>query len=199
MAYRNDSVNRKRHRIKSNERRALDILLYGDPDTPAESFEEHLCRLPQRHATFVRNVVSGKPGNESYTLAGFTGNSRSAQVGASQLLKRPAVAAAIKQGRVEAAKNAKYELEDMVRELNDVAQFAQDTGNATAYARAVELKGKALGLLIDRQDIRMNQTVDMTGLLIEANQRVKLLPPADAEDATLVPPLVLPQVEKTPA
>jgi Terminase small subunit len=170
-----------------NKQARVNELLYGAPTTKPVTFADHLVQLSQRNAIFVRNIVSGKTAIESYmAIAGTTRNRESAAVQATRLLKRPEIAEAIQQGRKEAAADAQYELKDLVEELNSVANFAKETKNATAYARAVELKAKALGLLIDRQDIRVNQTVDLTGLLLEATNRVKLIDAQVVNDAPLL-------------
>lgn len=72
-----------------------------------------------------------------------------------KLLKTPQVAAALKAVRAEMAKRAEYGMDQLIGELNDAAAFAIETENATALVRARELKAKALGLLVDRMDLRM--------------------------------------------
>lgn len=163
----------------SNNIDVMNKLLYGDAPLNPQTYEEHLRALRPRYANFVRNVVAGQTQIDAYLNAGFKASRNSAQTTSSTLLNRPEVAAAIKQGRVEAAKESKYELEELVAELNDVAQFARDTKNATAYARAVELKAKVLGLLVERSQVNVNQTVDLTGLLLDGYERVKSLGPAE--------------------
>lgn len=72
-----------------------------------------------------------------------------------KLLRQPDVAAALKAVRAEMAKRAEYGMDHLIVELNEAAAFAIETENATALVRARELKAKALGLLVDRMDMRI--------------------------------------------
>lgn len=74
-----------------------------------------------------------------------------------KLLKQPVIAAALRAVRAEMAKRAEYTMDRLVGELDEAAQFAIETENATALVRARELKAKALGLLVDRMDLRVQQ------------------------------------------
>jgi hypothetical protein len=73
---------------------------------------------------------------------------------ASSFMKVPAVAAAIAAARNALAVEGEFNLKALMRELQDGALFARETGNATALARFTELKAKACGLLIERIDQR---------------------------------------------
>jgi len=55
------------------------------------------------------------------------------------------------------ARRAEYGMDQLIGELNEAADFAVKTENATALVRARELKAKALGLLVDRMDMRIQQ------------------------------------------
>lgn len=74
-----------------------------------------------------------------------------------KLLRQPNVAAALKAVRAEMARRAEYGMDQLIGELNEAADFAVKTENATALVRARELKAKALGLLVDRMDLRVQQ------------------------------------------
>jgi len=98
-----------------------------------------------------------------------------------QLLNVPAVAAAVVKVRAEMARRAEYGMDRLITELDEAAAFAISTENATALVRARELKGKALGLLVDRMDMRVQQIpfrIEINTLLpaIEAKP-----PPAGAQ------------------
>ena len=74
-----------------------------------------------------------------------------------RLLRQPHVAAALIAVRAEMARRAEYGMDQLIGELNEAADFAVKTENATALVRARELKAKALGLLVDRMDMRIQQ------------------------------------------
>jgi uncharacterized MAPEG superfamily protein len=74
-----------------------------------------------------------------------------------KLLKKPEIAAALRAVRAEMAKRAEYGMDALIVELDAAADFAIETENATALVRARELKAKALGLLVDRMDLRVQQ------------------------------------------
>lgn len=72
-----------------------------------------------------------------------------------KLLKTPQVVAALAAVRAEMAKRAEYSMDRFVSEIDEAAEFAIKTENATALVRARELKAKALGLLVERIDARV--------------------------------------------
>lgn len=72
-----------------------------------------------------------------------------------KISRNPAVAEAIRVVRAELARRQVYDLDRLVMDLDAAADFAVKTENATALVRARELKGKALGLLVDRIDARV--------------------------------------------
>lgn len=62
-------------------------------------------------------------------------------------------------GKVEAARakiQAKgvYNLEKAMREADDAIEFARSTKNANAYVKAVELKSKLNGLLVEKHEVK---------------------------------------------
>jgi hypothetical protein len=93
----------------------------------------------------AKAVVASGYGGKAPRMAGW------------RLERRPEIAAAIKTVREALAERSKYTLDKLVADLDDAAEFARQTSNATALVRARELKGKALGLLVDRLDARVQQ------------------------------------------
>jgi hypothetical protein len=59
--------------------------------------------------------------------------------------------------RGDLAKRAAYNFDKFMNELDKAIDFAINTKNATAYVRAVELKGKSSGHLVERVDQRVAQ------------------------------------------
>ena len=90
--------------------------------------------------------------------------------------KIPAVAEAVRVVRAELARRGTYDLGKLIVDLDDAADFAIKTENATALVRARELKGKALGLLVDRADVRVQQIP----FRIEIHTALPVLPPIES-------------------
>ncbi len=111
-------------------------------------------RLP-RHQRFVAFYCAGATAAEA--MVAINSRTHNPAQSARQLLRKPAIAQAVKTIREAMAKRAQYGQDDLVGELDAAAGFARETKNATAYVRAIELKGKALGLLVDRVDARVQQ------------------------------------------
>lgn len=128
---------------------------YLPAPTPAQ-----LRRVSLRSVRMQRFVehylvpVDGKfNGAEAARKAGY--EARTANRTAVRLLKIPAVRAAIDAARAEAAAASSYTVEKCMDELGTAMEFAYKTDNASAYVRAVELRGKLSGHLVDRVDARV--------------------------------------------
>lgn len=121
--------------------------------------------LNPRQAAFVANYLKMGDGQAAATAAGFP--KASAKQRAYDLLhNNKVVMAAVAKARNAVAKKSEYNLERLMDELNDGADFARETGNATALARFTELKAKAMGLLIERIDQRQvgSFEINITGI-----------------------------------
>lgn len=103
-----------------------------------------------RHQTFVALYCSGMGLEAASLAAGYKSPDHPRK-----LLKTPAVVEALKAVRIAMAKRAEYGMDRFITEIDEAAQFAIKTENATALVRARELKAKALGLLVDRIDARV--------------------------------------------
>ncbi len=104
--------------------------------------------LNPKQAKFVELYLSSGNARASATQAGF------APTYAQELVKVPAVKAAIDLANKSSIQKGIYNSEKLMSELNEYLLFARDTGNATAAARLIELKAKHMGLLIERLDVR---------------------------------------------
>lgn len=94
-------------------------------------------------------------------------------------MKKPPVAKAIEETPKKGRDMAAYGLVEAMKEADDVIAFTKMKGNAMAYCKAVELRAKLSGLLVERVEIA---TVDLTGALAAAERRV-----IDVTVGTLVP------------
>lgn len=103
---------------------------------------------------FALYFAAGMNRNEAAVAAGY---SKGARDHGHKLMRRPEITEAVRIVRAEMAKRAQYDMDKLVADLDEAADFAKQTENATALVRARELKGKALGLLVDRVDARVQQ------------------------------------------
>lgn len=95
---------------------------------------------------FISHYLSGKGGAESAVAAGYTPSN--ARHRAYEMLNQdPLVMAAIKDAQEKLRKEANFNAEKAMDELNEAMKFARETKNATALARCIELRAKLAGLL----------------------------------------------------
>ena len=113
-----------------------------------------LSALTPQHVTFITAVAGGAKPGDAYAAAGYTASRKNAASGAYRLLSDPEVSNALNFLKADLAKRAAYDFDAFIQELDAAIAFAKKTENATAYVRAVELKGKASGHIIDRVDQR---------------------------------------------
>ena len=92
--------------------------------------------------------------------------------------------------RDEVRKATARTVADIDAELEGVVQHALAVGNATAHARAIEIRAPLHGLLIDRAQIQVqHQTLGLSG----ARERAQRVRPLDVIDVTPIEPKMLPE------
>lgn len=102
---------------------------------------------------FVDAYVKTRVGTTAACSAGLT--KKSALSSGSRLKKDPEVAKAINDAEKLSPTAAAYNLEKAMVEAEEAKQFAEQTSNANAYVKAIELKAKLAGLLEDKSKIPM--------------------------------------------
>ncbi len=107
---------------------------------------------PKKEAFALEYIRTGAA-KASAIAAGYS--PKSAQSAAGRLLQDPHVKSFLDAARERSVAVAQYTASAAMRELDNVIAFAMKTNNANAYAKAVELKMKQSGLLIDRTDMRV--------------------------------------------
>lgn len=123
--------------------------------TLSAEVQQALAKLPTKKAAFVLNVAAGMLPADALLKAGWQMTRLVAGSTASRLLREDeAVKDAVAAIKADMAKRAEYDFDKFIAEMNDAMQFAKDTKNATALVRAVELKGKASGHIVERVDQR---------------------------------------------
>ncbi len=105
-------------------------------------------------AKFVAEYLKHGDGAAAARASGYTGKSPKSK--AYQLLHTcENVKSAIADARKALVTQGKYNLIKAMEEADDVIAFAKEHKNPNAYVKAVELKAKLNGLLIERHDMKM--------------------------------------------
>ncbi len=141
-------------------------LLDTTPETPAPDsgssppqfsaeVQQALAGLSTKYAKLVTNVAAGMLIADAAMDAGFAGTRQVAGSAAARVLREnESVKDALNLIKADLAARAEYKFDKFIAELDEAIAFAIKTENATAYVRAVELKGKASGHIVDRVDQR---------------------------------------------
>jgi phage terminase small subunit len=109
-------------------------------------------KLTPKQKAFVREYKkNGGNGTQAAINAGYS--EESARAISSENLTKPYIQEALKQEEKKLQEKYEYTIDDMVRELDDVKMKADAEQNRQAQIKAIELKGKAFGLFVDRQEI----------------------------------------------
>lgn len=110
-------------------------------------------KLTPKQATFVAEYLKDSNGTRAAIAAGYS--PRNARHQAWELLhKQPSVVEALEETRKASAKKAEYNLDTAMKEAEEAIEFSKNTKNANAYVKAVELRTKLNGLLIEKHDVR---------------------------------------------
>lgn len=106
-------------------------------------------KLTPKQKAFVREYkANGGNGTQAAINAGYS--EESARAISSENLTKPYIQEALKQEEKKLQEKYEYTIDDMVRELDDVKMKADSEQNRQAQIKAIELKGKAFGLFVDK-------------------------------------------------
>ncbi|MCZ6848413.1 MAG: terminase small subunit, partial [Alphaproteobacteria bacterium] len=114
-------------------------------------------RWNQKKFLFVEAILTGETGAEAARQAGYS--PRNASGRAHELMKDPLVVAELEKRREVIRAENDYTREKAMDELEATMTFARETKNAGALAKAVELRAKLAGHLIERRDVRQAQVI----------------------------------------
>ncbi len=109
-------------------------------------------RWNTRKELFVEALITGVSGAEAARRAGY--RESNARGRASALLKDPLVQEELERRRTALREMTAYDVGHAMGELDSCMEFARETKNAGALAKAIELRTKLSGLLIERRDVR---------------------------------------------
>jgi len=141
---------------------SIDDLLGDAPpkNVPAPSqhsaeVQQALAALPTKKAKFVLNVAAGMVPADALVEAGWECSRKTATSTAGRLLREDEqVKDALNIIKADLALRAEYSFNSFIAEMDSAMEFARETKNATALVRAIELKGKASGHIVERVDQR---------------------------------------------
>lgn len=134
---------------------SIDDLLGDEVPQHSAEVQQALNKLPTKKARFVLNVAAGKPPADALLDAGWHCARTTATSTAGRMLREDeAVKDALNLIKADLAKRAEYSFNAFIDEMNSAMEFAKSTKNATALVRAIELKGKASGHIVERVDSR---------------------------------------------
>lgn len=106
-------------------------------------------KLTPKQKAFVREYkANGGNGTQAAIKAGYSENT--ADVIATENLRKPSIKEALEKEEKKLQEKYEYTIDDMVRELDDVKMKADSEQNRQAQIKAIELKGKAFGLFVDK-------------------------------------------------
>lgn len=148
---------------RREEKQIAEMLDLPDPHPRKPRLRE----INARQAKLIEAKLAGASHIEAAKAAGYTGSDNSLTTHTSNLLhKSPAVVAVMETARKVVAERIAYTAEKAMLEAERGMEFAEETGNANAFVKAVELRAKLQGLLIEKYDVRMAAgfMVNITGI-----------------------------------
>lgn len=108
-------------------------------------------KMTPKQKAFVRAYkTNGGNGTQAAISAGYP--KKSARAISCENLTKPYIQEAIAMEEKKIQQKYEYTLDDMVRELDDVKMKADSENNRQVQIRAIELKGKAFGLFVEKQE-----------------------------------------------
>lgn len=123
-----------------------------------------LPSLTDKQMAFVQGLLAGKTASDAYRAAYDAENmsDNALWCAASKLKSNTKVTQWLNAVRVERLRESGYSLDAHMAELDEAAQIAKETGNIGAMVKAIESKGRAMGLYIDRhQDVTEDDPLQM--------------------------------------
>lgn len=108
-------------------------------------------KLTPKQKAFVREYKkNGGNGTQAAIKAGYS--EKTARKIAAENVTKPVIREALEKEEKKLQEKYEYTIDDMVRELDDVKMKADAEQNRQAQIKAIELKGKAFGLFVDKQE-----------------------------------------------
>ena len=121
-------------------------------------------RITPRMQRYAELLATGIPQAQAAKDAGYK-----SKCSANEAYRHPLVQEYLSTIRNRAAARTGHTVVVAMDEAKDAMGFARETENATAYVKAVELRAKLSGLLIDRVEV---VSMDLKGALAMAEARI---------------------------
>lgn len=113
--------------------------------------------LTKKQKAFVKAYKeNGGNGTQAAIKAGYSENT-AYSIGSENLTK-PEIKEALAEHEKKMQEKYEYTIEKMVQELDEEKINADSVGNVSAALKAIELKGKAFGLFVDKVEQKTNIT-----------------------------------------
>lgn len=114
-------------------------------------------KLTKKQRAFIKEYkANGGNGTQAAIKAGYSTNT--AQEIASENLSKPIIKEALEEHEKKLQEKYEYTVDKMIQELESVRLNAAAENNRNAELRAIELKGKAFGLFVDKVEQKTNIT-----------------------------------------
>lgn len=150
----------------------IDLLGLQDPSPQLNLIE----------AKFIDEYLKHGNAGAAALAAGLTPNKNHARQYGFKMIQRPHVALMLAKRREELAAKTGYTAEKAMQEAEEAMAFAKDTGNANALVKAVELRSKLQGLLIEKvQHQGAPFSINIGGISRETQSHVIDVTPAKRE------------------
>lgn len=108
-------------------------------------------KLTPKQKAFVREYkANGGNGTQAAIKAGYS--EKTARKIAAENVTKPVIKEALEKEEKKLQEKYEYTIDDMVRELDDVKCKSDAEKNRQAQIKAIELKGKAFGLFVEKQE-----------------------------------------------
>lgn len=121
-------------------------------------------RITPKQQRYAELRAQGRTQGQAALEAGFH-----SKTGAYRAERNPIVRGYLNEIQRSASVRVGYIVATAMDEAKDAMGFARETENATAYVKAVELRAKLSGLLIDRVEV---VKMDLKGALVMAEARI---------------------------
>lgn len=134
-------------------------------------------RITEKRQRYIQLVASGKDSRAAAREVGYSNSY--AEVIATRCRKNPEVAAAVEAIRTEGRTIAAYDLAAAMKEADEAAAFAKKHKNPMANVKAVELRAKLSGLLVERVEVF---DMNLRRALEDARARIMDVTPRTTDD-----------------
>ncbi len=115
-----------------------------------------------RHEKFAQALFEGKSAHEGYADAGYKPNDGNCI----RLKGNERVQARLAELQRAAAKTAKVTVESLLAELEETRQKATNLDQLSAAVRAIEVKARVSGLLVQKQQLEISGQIDSDAMTV---------------------------------